>query len=351
MDKLRVGIIFGGRSGEHDVSLMSARSVVRHLDREKYALYYLGIDRSGKWYYGKDAEAMLRGEAMVSSSEALAPADLLPDPIRLSEVDVVIPVLHGPYGEDGVLQGLLELADMPYVGCGVLASAVSMDKALSKQLFIAEGLPVLPFRLLLRRQWAAELQTVVTEIEGAFSYPVFVKPANLGSSVGISKAHNQEELLAGLAEAARYDRRLLVEQGIQAREIEVSILGNEEPLVSLPGEVIPGKEWYDYETKYQDAGSRTVVPAPLTAVQTAKVQEFALRAYKVVDGSGLARVDFLVDRENGEIYLNEINTFPGFTSISMYPKLWLAGGLTYPELLDRLLALALDRHESKGQRS
>jgi len=341
--KLQVGVVFGGRSAEYAVSLLSARSIIEHLDASRYALHFLAIDKFGRWYYAKDAEMLLNGALPPTPVEPVRPTELLPAVEWLSEVDVILPVLHGPYGEDGVLQGFLELTDLPYVGCGVLASAVAMDKGLSKRVFQAEGLPVLPFRLLYRRELAGDRENLLTSLETTFSYPIFVKPANLGSSVGISRAENRDELWAGLQEAARFDRRLIVEQGIAAREIEISVLGNDEPVVSLPGEVIPGKAWYDYEAKYQDAGSQTVVPAPLPPALTAQVQDLALRAFRAIDGRGLARVDFLLDKESGTLYLNELNTFPGFTPISMYPKLWEASGLSYGALLDRLLSLALER--------
>ncbi len=341
-EKLRVGIIFGGRSAEYEVSLASARSIINHLDASRYMLYFLAIDKFGRWYYAKDAEALLKGTVPSAPVDRLTSADLLPVVERLSEVDVILPVLHGPYGEDGKLQGFLDLADLPYVGCGVLASAVAMDKGLSKRLFQAEGLPVLPFRILQRRVLAEDRELLLTELESQFAYPIFVKPANLGSSVGITKADNRSALWAGLQEAARFDRRLIVEQGIAAREIEVSVLGNDYPTASLPGEVIPGKAWYDYEAKYQNAGSQTVVPAALSPALTEQVRDIALRAFRAIDGSGLARVDFLLDKGSGTLYLNELNTFPGFTEISMYPKLWEATGLSYGALLDKLLSLALE---------
>lgn len=361
--KIRVGIIFGGRSGEHEVSLMSARSVMQAIDKAKYEVVPIGITKEGRWLTGGDpmrqlsageeqaevhtaastADANLESGALVAMANTSSVARTSP----LSEIDVVFPVLHGPYGEDGTIQGLLELADVPYVGAGVLASAVAMDKVLFKDLMRAHGVPVADYRLVLRSRWECEPQAVLDELEAAFPYPIFVKPANLGSSVGVTKAHHREELAAGLAEAAQYDRRLLVERGLDAREIEVSVLGNEDPIASIPGEVIPSREFYDYAAKYLDDASQLLIPAPIPPETAERARDLALRAYRATDGAGMARADFLLERGTGELYLNEINTIPGFTAISMYPKLWEASGIPYPELIDRLIALALERHEQK----
>jgi len=365
--KLRVGVLFGGRSGEHEVSLLSAASILTALDRDKYEIVPIGITREGKWFLPEDAWAALKEglEAQKGVHVALLgqPAELnlleihaagdssqvLSGELR-DRLDVVFPVLHGPYGEDGTIQGLLELAGIPYVGAGVLGSAVGMDKGLMKTLFRAVGLPVADFLVFLRREVEQDAPAVVAAAESRFAYPMFVKPANLGSSVGVVKAHNREELYRGLQEAIAYDRRILVEQGIEnAREIELSVLGNDDPRVSVPGEIIPANEFYDYEAKYlEDSG--LIIPAELSPEIVEKLQAYAIQAFKAIDCAGMARVDFLVRREDNAIFVNEINTIPGFTQISMYPKLWEASGLSYPELLDRLIELALERHQER-QRS
>jgi D-alanine-D-alanine ligase len=350
VSKLRVGVLFGGRSGEHEVSLRSARSVVAAFDPQRYDVMLLAIDKQGRWLLGQNAARLLAApdsstpqKERGQRSEA---TELRPE-IRgdsLAGLDVIFPVLHGPLGEDGTVQGLLELADLPYVGCGVAASAVGMDKATCKAVFAAHGLPQVPYLALKRRRWTTEPEAVLDAIEAQLSYPVFVKPANLGSSVGISKATNRASLSQALDEAARYDRRLVVEQGIDAREIEVSVLGNDEPVASLPGEIAPRREFYDYAAKYITGDSELLIPAPLTPEQTSEVQRLAVAAFLAIDGAGMARVDFLLDRQTDQLYLNEVNTIPGFTSISMYPKLWEATGLPFPQLLDRLIELALERH-------
>ena len=357
--KIRVGILFGGRSGEHDVSLLSAASVMKALDRAKYEIVPIGITRDGQWRVGSGAVQLLSqvlesGELVTPSVDPAGPK-LLPlspsTPARSSrpEVDVIFPVLHGTFGEDGTVQGLLELADLPYVGAGVLASAVGMDKDVMKRLFRDAGLPVVPWELVRRADWHEDPAAVRKRIEKKLRYPLFAKPVNLGSSVGISKVHNRRELPAAINLAAQYDRKILVEKGIDAREIECSVLGNDKPQASLPGEVVPINEFYDYEAKYIKEGSELIIPAPLTARQTRRVQEVAVRAFQAIDGAGMGRVDFLLDRKTGKVYLNEINTIPGFTSISMYPKLWEASGVPYSELLDRLLHLALERHKEKSR--
>lgn len=354
MSKLRVGVLFGGRSGEHEVSLRSARSVAAALDPQRYETTLLAIDKQGRWLLGQDAAALLAEPNQAHapgqpSPAAQTPGGLVPHDESLRSLDVIFPVLHGPLGEDGTVQGLLELADIPYVGCGVAASAVGMDKATCKAVFAAHGLPQAPYVTLKRLRWQAAPEAVLDAIEAQLPYPVFVKPANLGSSVGISKASGRDSLRRGLDEAARYDRKLVVEQGIDAREIEVSVLGNDQPAASVPGEIIPSREFYDYAAKYIDDDSRLLIPAPLTPEQTAEVQRLAVAAFLAIDGAGMARVDFLLDRQTGQIYLNEVNTIPGFTSISMYPKLWAASGLPFPQLLDRLIDLALERHQDKSR--
>ncbi len=362
-DKLRVGVIFGGRSGEHEVSLLSARSVMGAMDREKYEVVPIGITKAGHWVTGDDPLA-----ALSSGDEAgLRTVALLPDPswaglmecdggaetfqaALLARLDVVFPVLHGTYGEDGAIQGLLELADVPYVGAGVLGSALGMDKVAFKSVMQAYGFPIADYLAFKRREWEAEPESVLRRVEARLGYPVFTKPANLGSSVGISKCHDRAELEAGLAEAARYDRKLLVEAAVPAaREIEVSVLGNDEPVASVPGEIVPSREFYSYEAKYLDGKSELLIPAPLPEEVTERVRDLAVRAYRAIDGAGMARVDFLLSGETGELYVNELNTIPGFTEISMYPKLWEASGLPYPQLIDRLIELALERHRDKAR--
>ncbi len=354
--KLRVMVLFGGRSGEHEVSLMSARSVLAALDRERYEVIEVGITLDGRWLTGRDAlEAFRAGR-----TEDLTPVTLYPDPTRpglraladgaaITAVDVVFPVLHGTFGEDGTLQGLLEMADLAYVGAGVLGSALGMDKAAFKDVMRAHGIPVVESTLVLRAEWEQDRAAVLARCEALAPYPLFVKPANLGSSVGVNKAHDRAELSAALDEAARYDRRIVVERGLNAREIEVSVLGNDFPTASIPGEIIPAAEFYTYEAKYYDDRSQLRIPAPLSEEQTAAVRDLAVRAYTAIDCAGMARVDFLLDRDSGRFYLNEVNTLPGFTQISMYPKLWEASGLPYPRLLDRLIELALERKAERDR--
>ena len=365
--KLRIGVLFGGRSGEHEVSLRSARSVMAALDPDRYEVVPIGITKDGRW---------LAGDAMATLSEGAAahPATLLPEPTGatsallaldrrddaapslsvVAELDVVFPVLHGPYGEDGTVQGLLELAGLPYVGAGVVGSAVGMDKAIFKHVMEANGLPVLPWRLFTGSQWRRNPEAVLDAIESALPYPIFTKPANLGSSVGISKCHDRAELRAGLVEAARFDRRLIVEQGIhRARELEVAVLGNDEPRASVVGEVRPRREFYDYVAKYllapgSEDESELHIPAPLEPALAEAVRALAVRAYRAIDCAGLGRVDLLLDDDSGAIYLNELNTIPGFTDISMYAKLWAASGLSYSALLDQLIDLAMQRHAEKA---
>jgi D-alanine-D-alanine ligase len=364
--KIRVGIVFGGRSGEHEVSLASAQSVMDAIDKEKYEVVPVGITKEGRWIASGDPMKALRA----GDAEASRPAAILGDPshrglmrledteqaieaTNLTELDVIFPVLHGPYGEDGTVQGLLELAGIPYVGAGVIGSALGLDKAAFKDVMRAHGFPVVDQVLLKRKEWDADPEGVMDRVEAALDYPVFTKPANLGSSVGISKCDNRTELATGLAEAARYDRKLIVEAGVPAaREIEVSVLGNDDPIASVPGEVIPSREFYSYESKYFDEGedaSELLIPAPLSPEMTERVRELAVEVYKAIDCAGMARADFLLSGETGELYVNEVNTIPGFTSISMYPKLWEATGISYPELIDRLIELAIERYEDKDR--
>jgi D-alanine-D-alanine ligase len=386
MKKLRVGILFGGRSGEHEVSLLSAASVLKAINKDKYEVVPIGITKDGRWLTDAHAERLLRGEqesgrplragdpettpgaALLARGEAVivppVPQShgLVPFQSTVTsmqkgiDVDVIFPVLHGTFGEDGTIQGLLELADMPYVGAGVLGSAAGMDKDIMKQLFAGAGLAIVKHVTVLRSQWEKDSKKVTRLAESKLKYPVFVKPANLGSSVGISKAHDRRELGPAIETAAGYDRKIVIEEGVggkkrKARELECSVLGNDDPQASTVGEIVPSAEFYDYNAKYLDEGSKLVIPAKLSKKQVKEVQGMAIRAFKAVDCSGLARVDFLMDPgsggTSGKIYLNEINTMPGFTSISMYPKLWAASGLGYAELIDRLIQLALERHTEK----
>src|ERR1700751_759990 len=390
MKKVRVGVLFGGRSGEHEVSLLSAASVVSAIDRNKYEVVPIGITKDGRWLTAGDAEALLHGKAADDSKhlragdpEATPGAAVLasgeavvvpPEPVyhatrsltpfqtdaatlrraadRAINVDVIFPVLHGTFGEDGTIQGLLELADIPYVGAGVLGSAAGMDKDIMKALFRSAGLPIVKHVTILRSDWDTDAKKTEKIVDSALKYPVFVKPANLGSSVGISKARTRKELGPAIYEAAKFDRKIVIEQGVggtkhKAREIECSVLGNDRPEASLPGEIVPGKEFYDYAAKYLEEGSELIIPAKLTKAEIKKVQELAIRAFQAVDCSGLARVDFLMDPKTRKLYVNEINTMPGFTSISMYPKLWAASGLSYSDLIGRLIQLGIERHEDK----
>ena len=360
MNKLRVGVIFGGRSGEHEVSLVSASSVISALDKEKYEVVPIGITQEGRWVSSAHALRLLK-EKMGLDREP--ERFLVPEPHRQGlmsvngeqpsqlGLDVVFPVVHGTYGEDGTLQGLLELANLPYVGAGVLASAVGMDKIVQKQLHKEAGLPVVNYAWFLSSDCKKEPKRVALAVEKKLRYPIFVKPSNTGSSVGISKAHNRKELLEALALASAYDRKVIVEQGVNnAREIELSVLGNDYPIASIPGEIIPSNEFYDYDAKYVDGKSTAVIPARIPKPVVKRLQQLAVRAFTALDGAGMARVDFFVRKGSNRIYLNEINTIPGFTSISMYPKLWEASGIPYPELLDRLIALALERHREKNAR-
>jgi D-alanine-D-alanine ligase len=379
--KLRVGILFGGRSGEHEVSLLSAASVLGAIDREKFDVTPIGITKEGRWLAAADARGLLNGDAGAGGRQLRAgdpaatpgakllhqgiPTLMAPMPgpqgPEGKAIEVVFPVLHGTFGEDGTIQGLFELAGIPYVGSGVLGSAAGMDKDVMKRLFAEAGLPIVKHVTLLRADWEKAPRKAISLIERALKYPVFVKPANLGSSVGISKAHDRAELSPALKLAAKYDRKLIVEQGVgdkagrgesvaRAREFEVAVLGNDSPKASVVGEIIPGKEFYDYEAKYLSEGSVPVIPAKISRDQSRKIREMAVAAFKACDLSGLARVDFLMEPGGKQrIYLNEVNTMPGFTQISMYPKLWEATGLSYKDLITRLIELALERHAEKSK--
>jgi D-alanine-D-alanine ligase len=384
MSKLRVGVLFGGRSGEHEVSLLSAASVIKAIDKKKYEVVPIGITKDGHWVTAEHAEQLLQGKPLagrqlragdpeatltatvLAKGEAIivppvpghgltpfqddAPHRRLED--RVVDVDIIFPVLHGTFGEDGTVQGLLELADLAYVGAGVLGSSAGMDKDVMKRLFREAKLPIVKHVTVLRSEWENNRRKTQKRVESALKYPVFVKPANLGSSVGISKAHDGRELATAMDEAAKFDRKLVVEQGVggkkgKARELECAVLGNDEPQASIVGEVIPIKEFYDYAAKYLDEGSKLVIPAKLTKAQTREVQKMAVRVFQAVEGAGMGRIDFLMEPGSGKIYVNEINTLPGFTAISMYPKLWAASGLPYPELIDRLIQLGIERHQDK----
>ena len=357
MGKNRVGVFFGGRSGEHEVSLLSARSVINALDPERYEILEIGITKGGEWLTGQEALKAFEAE----NTSSLVPVVMIPEPGNFIlyrrtegevfepyiELDMAFPVLHGTFGEDGTLQGLFELAEVPYVGAGVLGSAVAMDKGLFKHVMRATGLPVLDWVVITDIEFHADMNTVLDRAEAIGPYPLFTKPANMGSSVGISRCENRSDLVEGVQDALQYDRRIVIEQGIDAREIEFSVLGNEDPIASVAGEIVPSDVFYSYKAKYVDDDSELIIPAKIAQDLTDSAQQIAIEAYKAIDCAGMARVDFLLEHETDRLYLNEINTIPGFTNISMYPKLWEATGLGYRELLDRLIDLGMQRH---GQR-
>jgi len=378
LKRLRVGIIYGGRSGEHEVSLASAAAVFQNLDPTRYEAVAIRIEKDGRWALSARPTTLISAADVIAAAKSKEgqPAGLPANETREAHLvahpgtdtlltierhaahpvvsglalDVVFPVLHGPYGEDGTVQGLLELANVPYVGAGVLASAVGMDKAAMKLVFAAKGLPICDYEVILKRDWLRDERAALQTVVNRLGFPVFVKPANLGSSVGISKAKHVAELRTAIKLAAEFDRKIVVEAAVpQAREIEVAVLGNDEPEASVPGEIVPSREFYDYEAKYISDDSRTLIPAPLTEAQASEVRALAIAAFKAVDGAGMARVDFLLAGDSQMLYLNELNTIPGFTTISMYSKMWAASGLPYPQLLDRLIALALERHGEKQQ--
>ena len=361
-DKIRIGILFGGRSGEHEVSLMSARSVLSVLDTQKYEVTQIGITHEGQWLSGEQAlealssgdtnrlnRVILRAEPGNNTLYAIRETGKGTQLEPLATLDVIFPVLHGSFGEDGTLQGLLEMAGLAYVGAGVLGSSVCMDKALFKDLLTAHNLPTPAYRVFSRSMVKSNINEVINKVEQIGEYPLFVKPANMGSSVGVSKANGRSDLMEGLLEACRFDRRVLVEKGINAREIEVSVLGNDNPQASIPGEIIPSQEFYSYEAKYIDDRSELIIPAPLDPEALQFIREIAVKVYQAADCAGMSRVDFLVDKDTGEVYVNEVNTIPGFTKISMYPKLWEASGLSYSKLVDRLVELAFERKAERDQ--
>jgi len=350
---LRVGVLFGGRSGEHEVSLASAASVIRGLDPDQYEAVPIGITKDGHWLVGEGAVKMLPevlkgGRRVMLTADpteaALVPLDRGAGAQRL---DVIFPVMHGTFGEDGTIQGMLELAGLPYVGAGVLGSAIGMDKDVSKRLCKEAGIPVVPWVTIHRWAWEKEPEAVRAQIEGKFEYPVFVKPATLGSSVGMSKVHSAEELAPALNLACEYGLKILVEKAVTGREIEVSVLGNHEPQSSVPGEIVPHREFYDYAAKYLEDGTQLIIPAALKPSQVTKIQSLAIKAFRTLELSGMARVDFFLEKKGGKLYLNEANTIPGFTSISMYPKLWEASGISFRELIGKLIDLAFEMHNEK----
>jgi D-alanine-D-alanine ligase len=378
--RLRVGVLYGGRSGEHEVSLASAASVFANLDRARYEPVPMRIEKDGRWTLAdKPPAVMIAGDVIEQARlEAARPvregrevhflarpsdetilsidrsrqrdSDLPAATVTGLHLDVIFPMLHGPYGEDGTIQGLLELANIPYVGAGVLASAVGMDKGVMKVLFAARGLPVCPYRVVLRHEWERDGDGIAAGLEKALGFPMFVKPANLGSSVGISKAKDAAGLREAMALAGSFDRKIVVEAAVpNAREIECAVLGNDEPEASVPGEILPSREFYDYEAKYLDEGSKAIIPAELPKKTAEQVRKLAIEAFKAIDGAGMSRVDFLLERGTSRLFVNEVNTIPGFTTISMFAKLWAASGVDYPALLDRLIALALERHGDKQQ--
>lgn len=361
--KLRIAVLFGGRSGEHEISLLSARSILSAINPDDYKVIQIGITHDGMWVVG---EGVLEKFSSGNQIKELTPAAIFGDPSRpgiyifkgsdqeeivelLTQFDVVFPVLHGTYGEDGTIQGLFELAEIAYVGAGVLGSSVGMDKGVFRDIMRANDIPQVDTIILLRSDIENSLDKVIDHAEALAPYPLFTKPANLGSSVGITRCNNRSDLMEGLLEASRYDRRILVERGIHAREIEVSVLGNDDPIASVPGEVIPSADFYSYEAKYIDDRSELLIPAPIPFEISQQVRNLAVRAYRAVDCAGMARVDFLLDKDTGELFLNEMNTIPGFTKISMYPKLWEASGLSFEDLVKRLIELALERRSDRDR--
>ena len=351
--KLRVGVIYGGRSGEHEVSVVSAASIFKHLDRNRFQPVPIKIDKDGRWVLGEKEPTAISAGDVVASGPVGALQVTEPTAAIGGGIDVVFPILHGPFGEDGTVQGLLELANVPYVGAGVLGSALGMDKAVSKSVFAAHGLPIVPYLPVTALQWQTTPKDVTGRVAGSLGYPVFVKPANLGSSVGISRAASEGDLGPAIREAFEYDRKIVIEAGVpNAREIECAVLGNDEPEASLPGEIVVTHRdgFYSYEAKYLDpSGATPRIPADLTPEMTERVRRLSVDAFRALDLAGMARVDFFLDGRDGALYLNEVNTLPGFTAISMYPKMWEATGLSYSDLLTRLLTLAIERHEQKQQ--
>jgi len=355
-EKIKLALLFGGQSGEHEVSLMSCTSIAKNISPQKCDVYYIGITKSGKWYlFEGNVEDIQKGEWERNSKPIVFPGDpsfqgffLIEHPSEIYPVDVVFPVMHGPHAEDGTIQGLLELANIPYVGCDVVASSVAMDKVMAKAVFASHGLPQGDYRVVYRYEFESNPRQVLDDIESSLGYPCFIKPANMGSSVGITKACNRNQLLDGLNYAGKYDRKILVEAFINGREIECSVMGNNFPRASIVGEIIPCNEFYDYNAKYFDDGkSALIIPAELPEEKAEEIRRLAVKAYKALDCSGMARIDFFVERDTQMVFINEVNTIPGFTKISMYPKLWEAAGVSYSDLIDRLIQLAFDRFKEK----
>jgi len=355
--RLRIGVLFGGRSGEHEVSLASAASVIRGLDPDKYEAVPIGISKEGHWLIGSAAQKLLpdvlrNGQRIVMAAD---PTEAVLIPLDRSSsgmgqrLDVVFPVMHGTYGEDGTIQGLLDLAGLPFIGAGVLGSAIGMDKDVAKKLLQHAEIPVVPWVTVYRADWERDPQSVQKQIEKKFRYPVFVKPATLGSSVGMTKVHSRKELAPALDLACKFAMKILVERAVAAREIEVSVLGNHDPKASVAGEIVPHREFYDYTAKYLEEGTALIIPAKLKPGQVKKIQQLAVAAFRTLELSGMARVDFFLEKKGGRLFLNEVNTIPGFTSISMYPKLWEATGIPFRELIDRLISLALEVHQEKAR--
>jgi D-alanine-D-alanine ligase len=365
--KIRVGLVFGGRSGEHEVSLASARAVQANLDPEKYDIVPIGITKAGSWLLGTEPRQLQAAEPQAHAASESSPAELSravtltgdptvrrlipvhagPELGKQGTLDVIFPVLHGTYGEDGSLQGLLDMANVPYVGCGVLGAALGMDKEKMKMIFQAVDLPIVDYLVFRRNEWERSPESILDAIEQRLGYPTFIKPANLGSSVGINKAHDRQELIHALNIAAEYDRKIVIEHGVNCREFECAVLGNDEPLASVVGEIVASNEFYDYNAKYLDGKSQVIIPADIPQESAEEIRRQAIKAFLALDLSGLARVDFFLEKETGKVYLNEVNTMPGFTEISMYPKLWEASGLSYTRLLDRLIELAIERYDDR----
>ena len=366
-EKINLGILFGGRSCEHEVSVTSAKSILKAIDREKYQVHLIGIDKSGYWHLGDDIDSLASSGSVLYSSNHDISTDTVSlelhdsgnlksqkeltnteSPISEPKLDIVFPVLHGTFGEDGAMQGALEMAGLPYVGCGVAASALAMDKALAKKIFESADIPQAPYIIATQHEWQQQSDNLLEVLQDGLGFPIFVKPANMGSSVGVSKANNKEESIIAINHALQFDTKIVIEQSMEnCREIECAVLGNQEPEASVLGEIIPGAEFYNYETKYIDDKTKLVVPASLDPKTTEQVQALSIASFKAIDGRGLARVDFFVNKTTNAIVLNEINTLPGFTPISMYPRLWAASGLAYADLIDRLIELAMEHHRSK----
>ncbi len=360
MKKIKVGVLFGGQSAEHEVSLVSARHVVAAMDKDKYEISLIGITHQGRWLLAEDQNKALSYKTVdeqslpsvtldyTSSARSIKRNEHGVISEAITELDVIFPVLHGPHGEDGTVQGLFELANVPYVGCGVGASAVAMDKVLAKQAFQAANIPQTDYQAYYNHQWLQDKTELIESIQNRFDYPVFIKPANMGSSVGITKAHEQSELIEGVELAFKYDLKIIVEESAEGfREVECAILGNDNPQASVVGEIIPGKEFYDYETKYIDDKSQLIIPADMPEQASNQIRNYAVQAFQAIDGSGLARVDFFIAKDNQTIYINEANTMPGFTPISMYPKLWQASGVAYSDLIDKLISLGIEKANKK----